>query len=68
MRGVVNILDHHQPDEIGAAGLIVEGEADKLRQRLQRRQMVEVELGFDLADTAIGILEHRQIEPSLLSK
>ena len=33
MGRLVDVLDHHQADEVGIAGLVVEGEADELRQR-----------------------------------
>ena len=44
------------------ADVVVVGELDDAAHRVHRRQVVEVELAFGLADLGVHVLEHREVE------
>ena len=45
---VMDVLDHHHADEVFVLLMVVEGELDQPLQRLERRQMLDVELALAL--------------------
>jgi hypothetical protein len=65
---LVDILDHHQADEVLVGVLVVEGEADERPQRQFRFEVVELQRRLDLADAAVGVLEHLNEEPLLVAE
>ncbi len=62
---VVDVLRHHEADEIGVCELVIEGEADQLAQRRLGLQVVEVERGLDAADAPVGFFEHGHVQAFL---
>ena len=55
---VMDVLDHHDADEIRMAAVMVEGELGEPLERLDRRQVVELELLLAGADLPVGLLQH----------
>lgn len=51
---VVDILDHHHPDEVRVVAVMVKGEGDEFSQSVLWRQVIEVEGRFAFADFEIG--------------
>ena len=62
MLGVMDILDAHQPDQIGGRNEMVEGVADQPLHALDRRQVAQILILLVRAQIGIDALEHREIE------
>ncbi len=65
---VMDVLDHHHADEGFVLAVVVEGELDQPLQRLQRRQVLDVQLAFALPDGLVGVLERAEIEAFLVAE
>ena len=66
--GAMDVLGHHEPDEIGVGELVVDREADQPAQRILGRQIVQVQVGLDRAHAPVGFFEHRKVEPLLAAE
>ena len=55
MRGPVQVLAVEQRDEFGMIEVVVPGERDQPPDRLDRLDLVEVQLLFGLADVGVGL-------------
>ncbi|MOA01776.1 hypothetical protein D3C78_1211980 [compost metagenome] len=62
VRGVVDVLDADQADEVDVAVVVLEGELDHAAQCRLRVQLVELERRFGGADVAVELLQHGQVE------
>jgi len=56
------VLGHHQPHETRMLQIVAIRELDDAAHRIDRRQVVEVELALRLADLRVHLLEHRDVE------
>src|SRR5688572_15046432 len=58
----MNILVHHEPHELRMLGVVIEGVADVLLQRLFGAHRLIVGRGLARADLRVRLLEHRTIQ------
>ena len=62
MLGVMNVLDAHQPDQVGGRDEMVEGIADQPLHPLDRRQPAQILVLLPGAQIGVDPLQHREIE------
>ena len=58
----VDVLDRHQPDEGLVVEVVVEGQLGEPAHRHDRVDVVDLQLLLGLADAAVGVLQHGQVE------
>ncbi|GAA1279153.1 hypothetical protein GCM10009579_43340 [Streptomyces javensis] len=60
--GPVDVLDGHQPDEVGVFGVVVEGQLGQVPDGLGGVQTGDVHGLFGLADAGVGALQDLDVE------
>src|SRR5436305_214756 len=64
----MQVLVHDEPHECRILLVPVEREGDELLQRPLGRQMIDVEIALDVADTAVSLFEHGDVEAFLAAE
>ena len=62
MLGVMNVLDAHQPDQIGGRDEMIEGTADQPLHALDRRQPAQILILLAGAQIGIDPFQHSEVE------
>ena len=58
----VDVLDHHQPDKVAVAHMVVVGELRQLADGIHRFQGAHLDGPLRLADAAVRLLEHGEVQ------
>ena len=66
--GAVDVLDAHQPDEVRVRLVVVERQPGELADRLDRVEVLDVELLLEAADEAVRLLQDGDVEPLLAAE